>query len=177
MVRRIEPDGGFADVVAGTGYRGGNFDDDTGAATSIPLGWPTGLAMGPDGSLYIADRGRHMIFRLKDGQITRFAGTGRADFLGPSGYSPEGRPARDQPLYSPCGVAVAPDGTVYIADTLNSRIRRVDTGRQHLHHRRHRGLRLQRRRQVRAPAPSSSSPPRSRWGRTGRSTSPTPATP
>ncbi len=128
VVRRIEPDGGFADVIAGTGNRGGFFDDDTGAATSIPLGWPTGLAMGPDGSLYIADRGRHMIFRVKDGQLSRFAGTGRADFLGPSGFSPEGRPARDEPLYSPSGVAVAPDGTVYIADTLNSRLRRVDTG-------------------------------------------------
>ncbi|HEX2517102.1 MAG TPA: hypothetical protein VH257_20525, partial [Chloroflexota bacterium] len=128
VVRRIDPDGGFSDVIAGTGYRGGNFDDDTGPATSIPLGWPTGLALGPDGSLYIADRGRHMIFRLQNGQITRFAGTGRADFLLPSGYSPEGRPARDEPLYSPGAVAVAPDGTVYIADTLNSRIRRVDTG-------------------------------------------------
>jgi len=128
VVRRINPDGGFADVVAGTGYRAGTFDDDTGPATSIPLGWPTGLALGPDGSLYIADRGRHMIFRLQDGQITRVAGTGRADFLLPSGYSPEGRPARDEPLYSPGGVAIAPDGTMYIADTLNSRVRRVDTG-------------------------------------------------
>jgi trimeric autotransporter adhesin len=127
VVRRIEPDGGFADVIAGTGNKGGFFDDDNGAATSIPLGWPTGLALGPDGSLYIADRGRHMIFRLQNGQISRFAGTGRADFLHPSGYSAEGRPAREESLYSPGAVAVDPQGNVYIADTLNSRIRKVDT--------------------------------------------------
>ena len=127
VVRRIAPDGQSSDVVAGTGNRGGNFDPDSGAATTVPLGWPTGLALGPDGSVYIADRGRHIIFRLKDGQLSRYAGNGRADFLGPTGYSSEGRPANQEPLNSPAGVAVDPAGNVYIADTLNSRVRKVDT--------------------------------------------------
>jgi streptogramin lyase len=127
VVRRISPDGAFADVVAGTGNRGGAFDpDSTLPPTQTNLVWPTGTAVGPDGSVYIADRGAHKIFRIQGNTITRFAGTGRADFLLPSGYSAEGRPATEDPLYSPAAVAVGPDGSVYIADTFNSRIRKVD---------------------------------------------------
>jgi sugar lactone lactonase YvrE len=125
VVRKLRPDGGFGDVVAGTGRRAGAFEEDSGPARQVSLGWPTGLAWGPDGSLYIADRGVHKIFRLKDGSLTRVAGTGRADYLGPSGFSPDGRPATQEPLSSPSGVAVAPDGTLYVADTFNSRIRRI----------------------------------------------------
>ena len=176
VVRRIDPDGGFADVIAGTGNRGGFFDDDNGAATSIPLGWPTGLALGPDGSLYIADRGRHMIFRLKDGQISRFAGTGRADFLGPSGYSPEGRPARDEPLYSPAGwpsprTAPSTSRTPSTAASAGSTPAATSSPSPAPGPTATTGTARP------ATAPSSSSPRRSRWGRTGRSTSPTPATP
>ena len=126
VVRRIAPDGQSSDVVAGTGTRGGNFGPVSGPATQIDLAWPTGLALGPDGAVYIADRGLNKVLRLKDGQLARVAGTGRADFLGPTGFSAEGRPALEEPLYSPSGVAVAADGTLYIADTLNSRLRKVD---------------------------------------------------
>ena len=72
--------------------------EESGPARQVSLGWPTGLAWGPDGSLYIADRGVQKIFRLKDGSLTRVAGTGRADYLGPSGFSPDGRPATQESL-------------------------------------------------------------------------------
>ncbi|MDQ3701547.1 MAG: SMP-30/gluconolactonase/LRE family protein, partial [Chloroflexota bacterium] len=126
VVRRLSPDGSFWDVVAGTGSRAGTFDPDSGVATQISLGQPTGLGLGPDGSLYIADRGVHKIFRVQNGEISRVAGTGRGEFLSATGFSAEGQRATEEPLYAPGGVAVAADGTLYIADSLNSRIRRVD---------------------------------------------------
>ncbi len=133
-MRKINPDGSFGDVVAGSGNRGGTFEPDNIIATEANLAWPTGLALGPDGSLYIADRGAHKIRKvspgpdgtLRRGLITTVAGTGRSDYQNETGYSPEGQPATQEPLNSPSGVAVAPDGTIYIADSFNSRIRRVD---------------------------------------------------
>jgi streptogramin lyase len=126
VVRKISADGTFATVVAGTGTRGGTFEPDGIPATQARLAWPTGLALGPDGSLYIADRGAHKIRKVgPDGIITTVAGTGRGDYQLPTGFSPEGRPATQEPLYSPSAVVVAPDGTLFIADTFNSRIRRV----------------------------------------------------
>ncbi len=106
-------------IVAGTGPAG--FSGDGGAATAARLNEPKGIAIGPDGSLYIADTGNHRIRRIDPGgTITTVAGTGAAAFGG------DGGAATAAALNAPNAVAVASDGTFYITDTMNNRVRRVD---------------------------------------------------
>ena len=71
----------------------------------------TGVAVGPDGSLYIADLLNNRIRRVApDGIITTVAGNGEDYFGG------DGGPATQAKLFRPKGVAVGPDGSLYIAD-------------------------------------------------------------
>ncbi|MFN2298493.1 MAG: hypothetical protein ACK2UB_06580, partial [Anaerolineales bacterium] len=120
-VRRIRPDG-IITTVAGKGSSTelGGFSGDGGPATQAELRGPRGVAVGPDGSLYIADTNNSRIRRVgPDGIISTLAGTGI-----PGGEG-DGGPAAQARLYSPSDVAVGPDGSLYIADTYNSRVRRV----------------------------------------------------
>ncbi|KAB2921394.1 MAG: hypothetical protein F9K25_20545, partial [Candidatus Contendobacter sp.] len=116
-IRRVGPDG-IITTVAGTGTAG--YSGDGGPATQARLFFPYGVAVGPDGSVWIADWGNERIRRVEpNGIITTVAGTGTA------GYSGDGGPATQALLNSPYGVAVGPDGSVWIADLGNERIRRV----------------------------------------------------
>ncbi len=116
-VRRVGPDG-IITTVAGTGASG--YSGDGGSATQAQLGYPTGIALGPDGSLYIADAGNNRVRRVgPDGIITTVAGTGAL------GHGGDGGPATQAQLGYPTGIALGPDGSLYIADRNNSRIRRV----------------------------------------------------
>jgi streptogramin lyase len=115
-IRRVGPDGIITTVAGGAsqGYSG-----DGGPATLAELSFPSGVAIGPDGSLYIAD-GNNRIRRVgPDGVITTVAGNGTI------GFSGDGGPATQAELGTPFGVAVGPDGLLYIADFRNHRIRRV----------------------------------------------------
>lgn len=106
-------------TVAGGGSDSGAGDGEP--ATVAKLLAPADAVAGPDGALYVAERGRHRIRRVgPDGVITTVAGTGVAGFSGDDG------PATLAQLREPNGIAVAPDGSLYIADTLNHRIRKVD---------------------------------------------------
>ena len=105
-------------TVAGNGTSG--FSGDGGLATTASLDYPNGVAVGQDGSLYIADTGNNRIRRVgPDGIITTVAGNGT------SGFSGDGGPATAASLRYPYGVAVGQDGSFYIADNDNHRIRRV----------------------------------------------------
>ncbi|MCJ7550096.1 MAG: hypothetical protein MUQ30_10480, partial [Anaerolineae bacterium] len=116
-VRRIDPSG-IITTIAGTGTWG--FSGDGGPATSAMLYNPQDVAVAPDGTLYIADRSNNRIRRVDtNGIITTVAGTGGY------GFSGDGGPATLALLYEPYGVALGPDGSLYIADTRNHRIRRV----------------------------------------------------
>jgi RHS repeat-associated protein len=116
-VRKVTPDG-IINTVAGTGQAGYNGDNIP--ATQAKLAGPSGLALGADGSLYIAEILGHRIRKVApNGVITTVAGTGTA------GYSGDGGPATQAQLNSPRSVAVAPDGTIYECEDLSFALRRI----------------------------------------------------
>jgi sugar lactone lactonase YvrE len=104
--------------VAGTGAAG--FSGDGGRAINANLNGPLGLAVVPDGTLYIADTQNHRIRKVDPtGTISTVVGSGTR------GFSGDGGPATRASLDVPTSVAVAGDGSLYIADSSNRRIRRV----------------------------------------------------
>jgi len=95
---------------------------DGGPATNAPIAHPAGVAVDASGNLYIADSENHRVRKVDtSGIITTVAGNGTA------GYSGDGGPATNASLRAPNGVAVDASGNLYIADSANSRIRKVDT--------------------------------------------------
>ena len=115
-VRRVDAATGVITTVAG------GFVGDGGPATSSSLNSPAGIALDASGNLYIADSAHHRV-RLVDGAtgtITTVAGTTS------TGFSGDGGPATTANLNSPQGVAVDGSGNLYISDTFNHRVRRVD---------------------------------------------------
>jgi RHS repeat-associated protein len=123
-VRKVLPNGTITTIVGSLNGQncGGNTNPcgDGGPALSALLSSPAGIALGPDGALYIADRGSSRIRKVDtNGIIVTIAGTGVAAFTG------DGGPATQATLNSPYGVSVGPDGLVYICDTGNSRVRRI----------------------------------------------------
>ncbi|MBL0122657.1 MAG: hypothetical protein IPP88_07950 [Betaproteobacteria bacterium] len=105
-------------TAAGTGLQG--FSGDGGPATAAQLNNVAGVAVGPDGSLYIADTGNQRIRRVApDGIITTVAGNGVFGFSGDGGLATAAQ------LFDPNEVAIGADGSLFIADYDNNRIRRV----------------------------------------------------
>ena len=131
-IRKVSPDG-MISTVAGNGNRTGSIDGeggdpaddlgDGGPATSASLNFPRGVAVDAAGSIYIAEAFNHRIRKVNgSGMITTVAGNGNRGFSGDEG------PATSATLNSPRNVAVDSSGNLYIADTLNSRIRKVSVG-------------------------------------------------
>jgi sugar lactone lactonase YvrE len=117
-VRRVDRHG-IITTVAGNGARG--FSGDGGSATLASLSHPTGVALDADGNLYIADAGNHRVRKVdQHGIITTVAGNGAA------GYSGDGKLATQTRLANPRYVALDREGNLYIADTDNHRVRKVD---------------------------------------------------
>ena len=121
-------------TLAGTCTQAG-FSGDTGQATAAKLSGPTGLAVGPDGTVYISDTGNNRIRRVNpNGTIETIAGIGQATFSNgvPSCFDDpfsqacffgDGGDATQAILNGPRGIALDSKGRVYIADTKNNRIR------------------------------------------------------
>ena len=117
-IRRVDP-AGIMTTVAGSGDPG--FSGDDGQAVDARLNSPAGVAVGFGGRLLIADSGNNRIREISTtGVITTVAGTGDAGYLG------DGGPATSAALDSPQGIVVDAEDDLFIADTLNDRIRRVD---------------------------------------------------
>jgi RHS repeat-associated protein len=132
-VFRIGPNG-VATHIAGIyyGWPGGAYSGDGGPATQAAFGYIPSIAASPDGSLYLADTKNNCIRRIgPDGIVNTFAGFCTNPFYYPgssrpgAGFSGDGGPANQAFLNVPDGVATGPDGSVYINDKYNQRIRRV----------------------------------------------------
>jgi hypothetical protein len=119
-IRKVDTSGRIT-TVAGNGSSGYNGDGIP--ATSARLNYPKGVEIGPDGLLYIADNNNHRVRKVDAaGVIHTVAGTGS------SGFSGDGGPATAARLAEPRNIAFGPDGSLYIVDQVNDRIRRVSPG-------------------------------------------------
>lgn len=88
---------------------------------SVPLLLPSGIAFDASGNLYIAELQAHRIRKVDSGgKITVVAGSGV------QGFSGDGGPATAAELDSPTAVAVGGNGEIYLCDSHNVRVRRVD---------------------------------------------------
>jgi streptogramin lyase len=119
-VRVVDLDRGTISTLVGTGK--GASTGDGGPIKAAQLFGPRAVAIGPDGKLYIMERNGHCVRRvdLAKGTIERFAGTGR------KGYTGEGGKALDATFDGPKEIDIDQDGNVYIVDTENEAIRRID---------------------------------------------------
>jgi sugar lactone lactonase YvrE len=104
------------------GKTSSGFSGDGGAATNANLYNPFDVALDTTGNLYFADYRNNRVRRVDpNGTITTVAGTGSP------GYSGDGGAATNANLFSPLGVALDATGNLYIADSRNNRVRKVDT--------------------------------------------------
>jgi RHS repeat-associated protein len=118
-IRQVSP-GGIIFTLAGNGTAG--YGGHGGPAAEAILNAPADVITDSAGKLYIADAGNHRIRKVDiSGIITTAAGNGTP------GYSGEGGPAVQASLNRPAAIAADRDGNIYIADTDNNRIRKVDS--------------------------------------------------
>jgi uncharacterized protein (TIGR03437 family) len=119
-IRKVSSNGVIS-TVAGNGSPTGSFAGDGIAATSALLDVPSDIAVDGSGSLYIADSGNNRVRRVDgaSGIISTIAGGDT------NGFSGDGGPAVNSLLSHPWGIAVDATGAVYIADMVNSRIRKI----------------------------------------------------
>jgi len=119
VIRKVDTNGNIS-TFAGNGTEG--YTGDGGAATSAKLNQPSGVAFDSNGNLYISSHNNDVIRKVDtNGNISTFAGNGT------EGYSGDGGAATSATLSNPWGVTVDASGNVYIADSENHRIRKVDT--------------------------------------------------
>jgi sugar lactone lactonase YvrE len=120
-IRKVSVTTGIIATLAGNGQEGSLGDGDP--ATAANLRSPGGIAIGTGGNLFIADTANHRIRKVSgsSGIITTLAGLGVAGFLGD-----DPQPAAATALSSPQIVATDSTGNVFVADTSNHRIRKID---------------------------------------------------
>ncbi|MEP6602246.1 MAG: SMP-30/gluconolactonase/LRE family protein [Nitrospirota bacterium] len=120
-IRRVDPETGVISTLAGNGTR--RFSGDNGPADKAALNEPVALALDERaGRLYIADLANYRVraVELATRRILTYAGSGGSDYDG------DGQPATEAGLAGPSGLALDPDGHLYIADTFSGRIRIVN---------------------------------------------------
>lgn len=128
-IRRIDAATGIITTVAGNGASSGlgdgygTYSGDNGPATAAGLSLPYAVAFDAAGNMFIPDSTNHCIRRVDATThiITTVAGTG-----GKAGYKGDGAAATAALLNNPSGVAVDAAGNLYISDTANSAIRKVN---------------------------------------------------
>jgi len=126
VVRFVSGGTGTITTYAGTG--GAGYSGDGGSATSATFRQPSGVTLDSSGNLFIADKNNCIVRRVDaiSKIITTFAGTPQTcSFFGDSGA------ATSATLNVPVGVYADASGFLFIADTGNNRIRKVDNTTQH----------------------------------------------
>ena len=123
-IRKVDGHTGRMTTIAGNGQHGGwngaEFGNG-GLATAASLTYPVAVALDCTGNIYIADNGSQTVRKIDPtGIITRFAGTHEG------GYNGDAIAATSAMLNSPNGIAADCAGNVYIADSWNNRVRKVD---------------------------------------------------
>jgi DNA-binding beta-propeller fold protein YncE len=117
-VRVVDLGSGTIETFAGTGEA--RHDGDNGPATEAAVFGARAVAFAPDGSLYVMERQGSCIRRIRDGVIETVAGTGAR------GCSGDGGDARSAVFDAPKEMAVDPEGNIFVVDTENNAIRRID---------------------------------------------------
>ena len=120
-IRRVDLASGIVTTFAGTGER--EPTPDGAALARTPLNGPRALAFAPGGDMYIALREGNAVYRLdmEAKRLYHVAGTGAKGYTGDEGLATEAT------LAGPKGIEVGPDQAVYLADTENHVIRRINT--------------------------------------------------
>ena len=115
LIRKLDTQGNVS-TFAGSGTSG--FQD--GGPTTAQFKHPRGLVSDSKGDVYVADAEDHRIRKIgSEGNVTTFAGSGEAGF--------QDGPGKQAQFKNPCGLAVDSKNNVYIADSGNHRIRKIDT--------------------------------------------------
>lgn len=123
-IRRLS--GGMLSTVVGTGAQGAGGDEGPAAAATLNL--PLGVTLDPAGDLYIADSGNDGVRKVSSstGDVTTGSATIQTIIgTGSEGYSGDSGPANQAKLHGPYVIYFAQNGDLYVADTLNNRIRAV----------------------------------------------------
>lgn len=117
-VWRMALNDGVLHHVAGTGAKGPASDD--GPSRKVQFNGPKGIAVGPDGNVFIADTENNAIRQIDvdSGRVTAIVG-GRLHLKNADGKS------EAIGLNGPHGICVGPDGAIYVGDTLNHRVVRI----------------------------------------------------
>lgn len=120
QVLRVDTTGKLS-VIAGTGRQG--FAGDGGPAAAAELNTPSGIAVDSAGNVFVSDTGNQRVRRIAvaDGTVTTVAGSGVA------GYSGDNGPAISVALRQPTALAVDSSGALYIADSGNHRVRKLQS--------------------------------------------------
>jgi sugar lactone lactonase YvrE len=117
--------GGKVSVLTGNGSAGlvdGTFND-------VELDDPRDVAVDNSGTVYVADTGNNAIRRFRDGQTVTFAGNGSVGDA-ENGVDANNGATNIAAFDAPEGVAVDPEGNVYVCDTGNNKIKKVTTSGQ-----------------------------------------------
>jgi len=130
VIRLVNASTGVITTVAGNGQPCNPTAScgDGGPATQANFAFPTTVAVDNNGNFYIADAGANRIRKVNSsGIITTIAGDGTACTNPLIGNCGDAGLATSAQLNGPFGVAVDTNGNVYIADTMDNRVRKVDT--------------------------------------------------
>lgn len=122
-VYRLDVQVGIIHHVAGTGAKG--FTGNGGPAKTATLSGPNGLSLGPDGNIYLADTESHSVRMIdaRTGTLVLIAGTGER------GDGPDGDPLQCK-MARPHGVYVDSDGSIFVGDSENHRVRVIRRARE-----------------------------------------------
>ena len=133
-LRQVNTGTGIVSTIAGTGVAG--FTGDGGPASAAEINSPRAPSYDSLGNLYFVDTSNHRIRKIDKttGIITTVVGSGgfaaHNQGCGNGGYSGDGGPATSAMLQCPLGMAIDANDNIYIADYLNSAIRKVDAKTQ-----------------------------------------------